>query len=74
LHFVVARTGFPDIDPAKHRLVIHGLVKQPLVFDLEALARYPMITRINFIEFQGLSLSDTPAFHNTLVVGSSPTS
>ena len=28
LHFVVARTGFPDIDPAKHRLVIHGLVKQ----------------------------------------------
>ena len=55
LHFVVARTGFPDIDPAKHRLVIHGLVKQPLVFDLEALARYPMITRINFIECGGNS-------------------
>ena len=33
LHFVVSRTGFPDIDPDKHRLVIHGLVKQPLVFD-----------------------------------------
>src|ERR1700681_1317267 len=45
LHFVVARTGFPDIDPAKHRLAIHGLVKQPLVFDLETLARYPMVTR-----------------------------
>ena len=43
LHFVVARTGFPDIDPDKHRLVIHGLVKQPLVFDLETLARYPMV-------------------------------
>src|SRR5207237_6121602 len=42
LHFVVSRTGFPDIDPAKHRLVIHGLVKQPLVFDLEALSRYAM--------------------------------
>jgi sulfane dehydrogenase subunit SoxC len=55
LHFVVARTGFPDIDPAKHRLVIHGLVKQPLVFDLEALARYPMVTRINFIECGGNS-------------------
>jgi sulfane dehydrogenase subunit SoxC len=26
LHFVVSRTGFPDIDPAKHRLAIHGLV------------------------------------------------
>src|SRR4249919_194635 len=55
LHFVVARTGFPEIDPAKHRLVIHGLVKQPLVFDLEALARYPMVTRINFIECGGNS-------------------
>ena len=37
LHFVVARAGFPDIDPNKHRLVVHGLVKQPLVFDLELL-------------------------------------
>src|SRR6202790_2412699 len=55
LHFVVSRTGFPDIDPAKHRLAIHGLVKQPLVFDLDALARYPMVTRINFVECGGNS-------------------
>jgi sulfane dehydrogenase subunit SoxC len=55
LHFVVARAGFPDIDPAKHRLAIHGLVKQPLVFDLEALSRYPMLTRINFVECGGNS-------------------
>jgi sulfane dehydrogenase subunit SoxC len=55
LHFVVSRTGFPDIDPAKHRLAIHGLVKQPLVFDLEALARYPMVARINFVECGGNS-------------------
>ena len=55
LHFVVSRTGFPDIDPDKHRLVIHGLVKQPLVFTLEALARYPMVSRINFVECGGNS-------------------
>ncbi len=55
LHFVVARTGFPDIDPARHRLAIHGLVKQPLVFDLEALARYPKVTRVNFVECGGNS-------------------
>jgi sulfane dehydrogenase subunit SoxC len=55
LHFVVARTGFPDIDPDKHRLVIHGLVKQPLVFNLEALARYPMVSRIHFVECGGNS-------------------
>ena len=55
LHFVVARTGFPDIDPDKHRLAIHGLVKQPLVFDLEALSRYPKVTRVNFVECGGNS-------------------
>jgi sulfane dehydrogenase subunit SoxC len=55
LHFVVARTGFPDIDPDKHRLVIHGLVKQPLVFNLETLARYPMVSRIHFVECGGNS-------------------
>ena len=30
LHFTIVHTGAPDIDPAQHRLVIHGLVKQPL--------------------------------------------
>jgi sulfite dehydrogenase len=54
-HNLVSRTGFPDIDPDKHRLVIHGLVKQPLVFTLEALARYPMVSRINFVECGGNS-------------------
>ena len=37
LHFVVARGGFPDIDPAKHKLLIHGRVKQPTIFTLDAL-------------------------------------
>src|SRR5262245_26136013 len=55
LHFVVSRTGFPDIDPAKHRLVIHGLVREPKVFTLESLARYPMESRISFVECGGNS-------------------
>src|SRR3979490_2372549 len=42
LHFTICHQGgTPDIDPDKHRLVIHGLVKQPLVFTLHTLARYP---------------------------------
>ena len=57
LHFVIARAGAPDIDPAKHRLVIHGLVTRPLVFTLEALARYPMVSRISFVECGGNSAS-----------------
>ncbi len=55
LHFVVSWGGAPDIDPGQHRLVIHGLVKRPLVFTLDALARYPMTTRVTFLECGGNS-------------------
>src|SRR5437899_13021949 len=37
LHFVVSHGGAPDIDPDNHRLVVHGLVKRPLVFTLDTL-------------------------------------
>ncbi|MEO8008610.1 MAG: sulfite dehydrogenase, partial [Betaproteobacteria bacterium] len=47
--------GVPDIDPEHHSLTIHGLVKRPLVFDMEALMRYPMVSRICFIECSGNS-------------------
>jgi sulfane dehydrogenase subunit SoxC len=53
LHFVISHSGNPDIDPEKHRLVIHGLVRQPLVFTLDALMRYPMVSRMAFIECGG---------------------
>jgi sulfane dehydrogenase subunit SoxC len=53
VHFVVARAGAPDIDPDKHRVVIHGMVKQPLVFSLNDLMRYPMESRIHFVECGG---------------------
>ena len=55
LHFVVARAGAPDIDPDKHQLVIHGMVRQPLVFTLNDLMRYPMESHIRFIECGGNS-------------------
>ena len=55
LHFERSHSGTPDIDPDQHRLLIHGLVKRPLVFTLEALARYPMESRIAFVECAGNS-------------------
>lgn len=55
LHFERSHSGIPDIDPASHRLLIHGLVERPLVFTLEALSRYPMESRISFIECGGNS-------------------
>jgi sulfane dehydrogenase subunit SoxC len=56
LHFERHHSGVPDIDPDKHRLLIHGLVKRPLIFTVEALLRYPMVTRIHFLECSGNSL------------------
>src|SRR5689334_11683397 len=61
LHFVISHSGAPDIDPAQHRLVIHGLVKRPLEFTLDALGRYPMQSRMAFVECGGNS---APLFSN----------
>src|SRR5216117_732685 len=55
LHFTISHGGNADIDPAQHRLAIHGLVKRPLVFTLDALARYPMVSRMTFVECGGNS-------------------
>ena len=55
LHFERSHNGVPNIDPAQHRLMIHGLVKKPLVFTMAALYRYPMTSRICFIECGGNS-------------------
>ena len=55
LHFERHHNGIPDIDPEAHRLLIHGLVKRPLIFTLDALMRYPMESRIAFIECAGNS-------------------
>ncbi|SDF84731.1 sulfane dehydrogenase subunit SoxC [Celeribacter baekdonensis] len=58
LHFAVHHNGIPDIDPAEHRLVLHGMVARPLSFDLNSLARYPLVTRTAFIECAGNSATN----------------
>jgi sulfane dehydrogenase subunit SoxC len=55
LHFERSHSGVPDIDPEQHRLIIHGLVKRPLEFTMEALSRYPRVSRIAFVECAGNS-------------------
>lgn len=55
LHFERHHNGIPDIDPARHELAIHGMVKRPLAFSMENLMRYPMETHIRFIECPGNS-------------------
>ena len=55
LHYIGTTRGsfVPDIDPAEHRLMIHGLVDRPLVFTMEELRRLPSVTRLHFIECAG---------------------
>ena len=55
LHFERHHSGVPDIDPEQHRLLIHGMVKRPLIFTMDALMRYPMLSRIHFLECSGNS-------------------
>ena len=46
LHFERHHSGVPDIDPEQHQVLIHGLVERPLIFTMDALARYPMVSKI----------------------------
>ena len=51
LHFISSHGDPPpDIDPARHRLMIHGMVERPLVFTLAELRRLPSVSRIHYIE------------------------
>jgi sulfane dehydrogenase subunit SoxC len=61
LHFERHHAGIPDIDPAQHRLVIHGMVRQPLQFRYEDLLAYPQVSRIYFLECSGNSGANTGA-------------
>jgi sulfane dehydrogenase subunit SoxC len=55
LHFERHHNGVPDIDPDGHQVLIHGLVERPLLFSVEALSRYPLVSRIQFLECSGNS-------------------
>src|SRR3954453_10460809 len=45
--------GVPTIDPAQHRLMLHGLVERPLIFTVDDLRRFPSESRIHFLECSG---------------------
>ncbi|MGE5623161.1 MAG: molybdopterin-dependent oxidoreductase, partial [Bacillota bacterium] len=47
LHFERHHQGWHDIDPAKHRLMINGLVKNPKVYTMDDLMRLPSVSRMH---------------------------
>lgn len=59
LHFERHHSGIPEIDPGRHKLTVHGLVRQSLAFDYESLLRYPMVSKVLFLECSGNSYRNT---------------
>lgn len=55
LHFERHHNGVPDIDPARHRLLVHGAVRRALGFGVDDLLRYPMRSHLIFLECGGNS-------------------
>ncbi len=53
LHFERHHNGVPLIDPARHRLLIHGLVERPMIFTVNDLGRFPSVSRLAFLECAG---------------------
>src|SRR6202790_4606501 len=50
LHYIATHRGsyVPDINPAEHRLMIHGLVDRPLIFTVDDIKPPPFFTRPPF--------------------------
>ncbi|MEO9135088.1 MAG: sulfite dehydrogenase [Casimicrobiaceae bacterium] len=50
LHFERHHSGVPDVIPELHRLIVHGLVRQPRIYTMDDILRFPSVSRIHFIE------------------------
>ncbi len=53
LHYERHHSGVPTIDPAEHRLIIHGAVERPMIFSVADIMRFPSVSRICFLECSG---------------------
>ncbi|MCL8483950.1 MULTISPECIES: sulfite dehydrogenase [Bradyrhizobium] len=53
LHYERSHAGAPDLDPSKHRLLVHGMVRKQLVFSVDDLKAMPAISRMAFLECTG---------------------
>jgi sulfane dehydrogenase subunit SoxC len=50
--------GVPAIDPDQHRLAVHGLVRQPMLFTVDDLLRLPSESHVHFLECSGNTASE----------------
>jgi sulfane dehydrogenase subunit SoxC len=61
LHYERHHSGIPTIDPATHRLVIHGFVDRPLSLSMAEIRRLASVTRILALECGGNSAGEWAA-------------
>jgi len=61
LHYERHHSGIPTIDPAQHRLVIHGMVDRPLSLTVAEIRRLPSVSRTLVLECGGNSGSEWAA-------------
>jgi sulfane dehydrogenase subunit SoxC len=61
LHYERHHAGVPSMDPQRYKLLIHGMVERPTVFDLESLRRFPAVSRFHFLECSG---NGSPAYRD----------
>src|SRR5688500_18675462 len=53
LFYEIHHAGIPAIDPAAHRLLIHGMVERPTLLTMDDLKRFPAVSVIHFLECSG---------------------
>lgn len=58
LFFERVHAGIPNINPAEHRLMVHGMVENPMVFTMDDIKRFPATSVIHFHECSGNSGSE----------------
>jgi len=58
LHFERSHAGTATIDPAKHFLFVHGMVREARKYSMKDLKRFPAVSRLLFIECSGNTLTE----------------
>ncbi len=53
LHYERSHAGTPNLDPATHRLLLHGMAKKQLVLSVDDINAMPSVSRVAFLECTG---------------------
>jgi sulfane dehydrogenase subunit SoxC len=58
LHFERSHGGTAIIDPARHSLYVHGMVREARKYSMSDLERFPSVSQLHFIECSGNGLTE----------------